>query len=612
MKLSPGRDHERVPREAVRNVRWRLELLADARKDVLLQRGMVSLCRNDLLFWVNAFVWQVDPKQKGLLGLPGPFVLYPFQEEALLRMLSWVERGKDGLLEKSRQMGASWMMLMLFVWLWLFHDWQTFLFISRSEAAVEDATSNSLFWKIDYILRALPDWMKPHALRRRKRFFGNDDRNSSIFGEASTGQANVGGNTTAMGIDEFSQIKEAYEVLHRTSDSTQCRIFNGTHLGVDTAFYELTRRVDLEKLVLHWSQHPIYSRGLYRAECHRLVVLDGAYRFPDDYPFVLDGSPTGGVCPGLRSPWYDEQCRRKGSSRAVAMDLDIDPAGALTQFFDALMIRRLQESYARLPFWEGDIEVDPDLARPKQFTLRVGGPLRLWLHLPRNGNPPLGLYCIGGDISSGQGKTPSVLSIVDATTGQKVGEYVNNQMDPNDLAAVAVALCWAFAGPDGQGAKLGWEVPGPGLTFGKRVLGLGYRSIYWRESIELASPMPTDTPGWVSNKKDKEHLLQEYRNALRSCAFLNPSWDALQECLSFHYNSEGSVKHSGEDTKSSPADARANHGDRVIADAIANMLRVGRKPQDVPEERPESYHPGTWQGRRRLAEMVKSQEEAWL
>jgi len=601
-----------VPRDPGANGDWRRDLLRRCRKDPLLRAGVREACRKDVLFWVNAFVIQVDPKRKGDAGMPSPFVTYPFQDRALPKMLDCVYRGRDLLIEKSRQMGASWMLIMLFTWLWLFHPWQTFLFISRNENAVENEDPNSLFWKLDFILRHLPDWMKPRKFRRRKRFFGNDDLNSFIFGEASTGQANVGGNTTAMGIDEFSQIKEGYEVLHRTSDSTQCRIFNSTHLGLDTAFYELSRRVDMDKLVLHWSEHPVYGAGAYRVEGRTPVPLDRTYQYPADFVFVTDGSPTGGPFPGLRSPWYDEQCKRKGSARAIAMDLDINPSGSVAQFFDALVIRELQQRYARRPFFQGDLEYDEDLARPKRFVPRDGGPLKLWLHLSRDaGMPPLGRYAIGGDLSTGQGATPSVFSVVDRATGEKVGEYASNEVEPSTLAAMAVALCWAFKGPDGAGARLGWELQGPGVAFGKRVVRLGYRHIYYRESVDALNPLPSDNPGWVPNEKTKRLLLEEYRDALQTKRFLNPSWDALEECLAMRYTPSGAVEHSGEQAKNSPADARQNHGDRVIADALAWMLASGREAQRV--EKPErGTHPGSLAGRRALYDAEREREEEWV
>ncbi len=608
MTFSPGTYHLLVKKQAKANVEQRVKMLRACLNNPLARASMIAACRQDLLLWVNLFVWQVDPKRPGVLGMPGPFVTYEFQDRALLKMLGWVERGKDGLLEKSRQMGASWMMLMLFVWLWLFHDWQTFLFISRNEMAVEDKTPNSLFWKIDFLLKHLPDWMTPRQFRRNKKFFGNDDRNSFIFGEASTGKANVGGNTTAMGVDEFSQIDEDYEVLHRTSDATRCRIFNGTHLGLDTAFYELTKRVDMEKLVLHWSEHPVYSAGLYRSSHNKPVILDHNYAFPEGYPFVLDGTPTGGPHPGLRSPWYDDQCRRKGSPRAVAMDLDINPSGSVAQFFDAVVIRRLQEAHCLPAFWEGHLECDPDLARPRRLRAHPGGPFRLWLHLS-DGVPPPGTYFVAADLSSGQGKTPSVMSVV-TERGEKVGEYVTYDVEPTPLAATAVALCWLFKGPGGEGARLAWEVPGPGLAFGTRVVGLGYRNIYYRERLELLTPLPTDIPGWASNTVSKRQLLEEYRDALQSGKFLNRSWEALQECLAFRYTSAGLVEHSGEAARDSPADARLNHGDRVIADALAWRL-AGKRALPREKEAQRSWHPATLEGRRRLAEEAKKGKEVW-
>ncbi len=601
----------RIPKDLKANCALRKALLERCRTDAALRRGLVEACRRDVLFWVDLFVIQVDPKQKGHLGLPSPFVTYPFQEEALPRMLSWVGRGRDGLIEKSRQMGASWMLIMLFTWLWLFRPWQTFLFISRNESAVENEDPNSLFWKLDFILRHLPSWMRPAKFRRRKRFFGNDDKNSFVFGEASTGSANVGGNTTAMGIDEFSQIKEGYEVLHRTSDSTQCRIFNSTHLGLDTAFYELTQRVDLDKLVLHWSEHPVYAAGAYRVTAGKVVPLDPHFEYPADYDFVRDGTPTGGPHPGVRSPWYDEQCKRKGSARAIAMDLDINPSGSVTQVFDALVIQALKEAYCREPLWRGELEYDAQLGRPKAFSPLGSGRLRLWSPLGPGGMPAPARYVVGGDLSTGQGRTPSVLSVVRADTGEKVGEWVSSEVPPLDLAPLAVALCWAFKDQDGRGARLGWEVPGPGLAFGKKVIELGYRDVFYRESIDAVNPSPTDLPGWVNNRPEKRLLLEQYKNALQYRKFLNPSREALLECLSFKYTAEGGVEHTGEAAKNSPADARENHGDRVIADALAWRLCKARSgPRSGPAEAPPA-HPGTLSGRRELWEAERREAGLW-
>jgi len=275
-------------------------------------------------------------------------------------------------------MGATWLLLLVLLWMFLFHPWKKFLCISRNEKAVEDEDPDSLFWKLDFVLGYLPNWLRPR-IKRRKLYYGNEDNGSTITGQASTGKAGVGGRATAMLIDEFSQIEEDYEVLHRTSDTTGCRIFNGTHLGLDTAFYELTCRVDMRKLRMHWSQHPDKRRGMYRYDAQTAkVVTDPTFAYEPDFVFIMDGKE--------RSPWYDEQCVRKGSKRAVAMDLDIDPSGSVSQVFDAVLIQRLKQLTCE-PYWEGDVRYDRDLGRVIELKRRQGGLLKLWCQLDQDGRP---------------------------------------------------------------------------------------------------------------------------------------------------------------------------------------------------------------------------------
>lgn len=594
--LSPGNWHTKVPRGLRQNLLFRRNVLRKG-KEPANQRLFRQACKEDCLFWVNAFVVQFNPRKKGEKAMKvGPFITWPFQEEAVNSqdparpgMLWCIEHDEDLLIEKSREMGASWLMVLVHLWLYLYHDWQKFLFISRSEKAVEDEDPDSLFWKIDFVLDYLPDWSIPGgraALKRRKLFFGNAN-GSSITGEASTGKAGVGGRATSMPIDEFSQIKEDYEVLHRTSDTTGCRIFNGTHRGLDTAFYELSRRVDMKKLVMHWSQHPDKNRGLYRAVEGKVVVLDKSYAFPPDYHFVMDGSPTGGPYPGLRSPWYDKECRRKGDKRAVAMDLDIDPSGSVSQFFDPIAVRVLQETYCTEPRWHGDLLYDPDAGRPLQLTAAPGGPLELWCPLDAQGKPPAGRYAIGSDISTGNGATPSCLSVVNRDTGEKAGQYQNAWIAAESFAALSVALCWLFADEEGNGAAFCWEHHGPGINYGNKVIELGYRNVYYRKAeLGALKQKNSDLPGWIPLPPNKRVTLEEYRAALYARQFLNRSRRALEECLAFKWGDSNNIVHAHE-VNEDPTKARVNHADLAMADALAwKMCKEQRRLTPKPREEP--------------------------
>jgi len=581
--------------------------------DAKARTAFTEMCRQDMLFYVNTFVWQFNPRSQAGLEV-GPFTTWEFQDHALLEMDQCIDLDEDLCIEKSREMGASWMMIILFEYRWHFRPWQKFLLISRNEKAVDDEDPDSLFWKIDFIHSHLPGWLLP-KMRRRRLFFGNDDNGSTITGQASTGKAGVGGRATAMGIDEFSQIEEDFEVLHRTSDTTGCRIFNFTHKGLDTAAFQLTQRVDMRKLNLHWTQHPAKRKGMYRWDTERnhVVNLDQSYQHASDYQFVTDGSPSGGPRPGVRSPWYDNQCRRKGSARAVAMDLDIDPKGSTSQFFDPLVIHVLKQTYGCDPYWRGEIEYDKETGEPKGLTATPGGRLRLWLHPGSKAMLPKAPYCIGGDIGTGSGASPTCLSIGNAGTGEKVGEWVSARVDPHDLAPVAVALAMWFVDEDDQGAELIWETPGPGLTFGKRVLELGYRYIYTRQDeVNPTSPIKAARePGYNTGGtgKAKTMLLEEYRAALSSRQYLNRSVTALDECLNFKYAAAGRVEHGGE-RANDESGASINHGDQTMADALCWRLMRARR-RKVEKEGKEILVTGSLAWRRVLAERGNREARAY-
>ncbi len=486
-------------------------------------------------------------------------------------------------------MGASWMCLIVMLWLWLFESDTKQLCISRNAESVDrKGDSDSLFWKLDYMIERLPAWMRPASWEpkkhRKEMFFENADDRCVITGQASTGKAGVGGRAEIMFIDEFSQIAEATEVRQRTSDTAGARIFNFTFTGIDNEAYRVSREPEFRKLTLHWTQHPEKNRGCYRFNKARSRVEflqpDGSwgtavnwdgYRHVD-YPFVKDGTPTGGPFPGIRSPWYDKQCKRKGDARGVAMDLDINPEGSMSQVFNAVEIHNLIEEYCCPPLWEGDAEVDVDAGRIKRLIRRPGGPLRLWLRLDGHNHPPPGFYGFGCDVATGSGASPSCGSGLNLPTGEKLVEYANAHIDENAYAALMVGLCWLFRTEDGQGARLAWEAAGPGQKFGRKVLDLGYRNVFYRTNPQILNPTgDATTPGWWPTPSGKDLLIREYREALSQRKFLNRSEAAMRETLAFEYNKSSNIEHGGIESDD-PSGGRVNHGDRVIADGLAWML----------------------------------------
>lgn len=568
--LSPGEWHRSVPRGVDENLQFRIALRKRAQSKPGFQKSLIEMCRQDLLFYVNGFVFTYDPRTR-LKSLP--FVTWPIQDRAFPTILDCIEHGQDLVIEKSRDMGASWMSLIVMEWLWHFHPGNSFLMVSRKEDLVDaPGDPDSLFWKVDFVHKHLPRWLKPET-DRRKLHFGNMGNGSTIDGESTTAAAGVGGRRTAMFIDEFSRIEEGYHLLAGTADTTQCRIFNFTPWGTSNAAYKLARRDDVRKLRLHWKDHPEKARGLYQYDERqaKVVVLDHAFSHGPEFNFVLDGK--------LRSPWYDAECKRRNNDREVAQMLDIDYQGSAYQFFDKAMIVTLQATYGEDPWWEGDITFDPDTGRPRSLVKAKGGPLKLWCHLVDD-KPVPGRYGAGADLSAGTGATNSCLSIASARTGEKVAEYASPYLRPEQMALRAVALCWLFKDDLGNGAAFAWEQQGPGIVFGKRMIELGYRNIFYRKNeLKMGGPQSMDVPGWFPSNDNKRLLLEEYREALSSRKYLNRNSTALEECLFFIHTPQGKVEHSQEEHGFSdvtgerdPSGARVNHGDRVIADSLSWMM----------------------------------------
>lgn len=530
-------------------------------------------CKNDILFYVNMFVYTYDPRLKRRPVIP--MVTYPYQDEALLELVEAVG-SNDELIEKSRDMGATWLCLIAIDWHFLFHEMQTFLCVSRKEEIVDKkGDPDCLFWKIDLMHKWLPKIMLPR-ITRNKLHFQNDDNGSTIDGSSTTGDVGRGGRRTAVFLDEFASVEDGTSVLKATRDMTTCRLFNSTPKGTNNAFYDMVK-TNVKKLRFHWTQHPVKARGLYRSEHGRPVIVDKDYKFPDGYQFITDGK--------WRSPWYDLQCERAAHPMEIAQELDIDYLGSAFQFFDPKVIDTVMKEDVREPFDTGELVIDDQTVEPIEFESFRGGHLLLWLNVGLTSHVPSDhRYVIASDIGVGTGASNSATVVYDKTTREKVAEYAHANLKPHEYAKLMVGLARWF-----NGAFMIWEANGPGRIFGDTVLELGYRNIYYKENDKSVSRKRTDVPGWYSTKESKLSLLGEYRRALSGRMVTNRSQDAVKECLQFVFLPDNTVAHAESSHDLDPTGARDNHADRVIADALAWRVIKGGYSETHQEKKIPPY-----------------------
>lgn len=546
------------------NLRLRRRLLEACRGSERVRDAVFTMCSRDILFWVNLFCWTYDPRN---LGNPGsvahrrlpktiPFVTFEYQDDAL-RLLQWcVMNGVDGLIEKSRDMGASWVFVMVFDWFFLFRRMSTFLMVSRKEDLVDKKEDpDSLFWKLDFLHESMPQWMVPE-ISRQKLHFRNNVLGGTIDGESTTGDVGRGGRRTAIALDEFAAVPddESQGVINATNDATDCRIFNSTPKGVGNAYHQQTRRDDIVRIRMHWSQHPHKRDGLYYCEKGKCPL-----------------HPEGGQ---PHSKWYDRECRRRGwNSTAIAQELDIDYSRAGGTFFSGPLIEELVTATSRYRLFEGELEYDAALAAPQRFVPVAGGSLRMWVVPDVSGNVPQSEYAIGCDIAEGTGASFSCASVVSLRTGEKVAEYTNPLLKPYQFAALVVSLARRFVDERGVPAFLIWEANGPGREFGDHIVKrLGYTRVWHRP--RMANSIRSKFPGWQSTADEKIALFGAYRRSLAERLFVNRSAPALKETVKYVTNDNGVPEYRGAMDMNRVG---SSHGDVVVADALANKVLEERK-----------------------------------
>jgi hypothetical protein len=610
--------------EEAANLRFRERVYKAAEGNELVQALLWEMCRKDIVFYAASMVWQVNPNAiKGEKDV-GPFIPWPYQIKAIRTILSGVENRKDKKWPKSRETGASWVNLIIDDWLCRFYDHKEVITMSRDEASVDKPQDrSSLFGKLDFLQEFLPDWLDGQAsgmVERRHLSFHYLRTSSSNHGTTSTTKAGVGSRATKMTIDEFGEFEgdKGQGVFDATRDTSHCRIFVGTHKSTDAFFNTLCydpKHADIERIDAHWSQHPHKNRGLYRYNegKNEIEYLDpnfhsGKYHYPPDFVPLKTSEPLGGPFPGLRSPWYDAECKGR-TERGVRMNLDIDPQGASSLAYSPFFIRTLQSKYASDPLWTGSL-LYTKKGQPVELIEKADGPIRMWVHPKGKCEVPL-MKCGGGvDHSLGMGHSPTCVSFANMQTGQKVMEFVSNKIKPIPSAALIHALCVLF-----HNVKLAWEIPGPGLTFGEAFLELGYRNVWVRPSSVdslYQSGSGQMKVGWVANKANKRDLHEQYCSALESRRFLNPSRWALEECLNFVY-ADGTVEYKNRGVVDQ-SDDNVFHGDIVVADALAYLV-IKDEIQDAQEQskkiEDELKKMQTLQHRMWLHQQEEVEEEVW-
>lgn len=578
--------YDMVPKDVDANLRFRQSVLEYGGSGEAAARELAMMCSRDILFYINTFLWLFEARddQRPVI----PFVTFEVQDEVLLAIDEAI--GKHDLcMDKSRDEGATYMCMAALLRRWHFREMFAGGCVSRTEDDVDKpGDPKSLYWRLDFFLEHMPKWLLPQYKRTQMRL-ENLENGSTIIGASTTGNMFRGGRLAAMLIDEYAAFDAGtdYKALYSTQAVTPCRLFNSTVQGTGNAYYEVREMPSIKKVILDWKRDPRKNVGLYTSLGGKLELIDEAYWLDDPeragaYKFVLDGK--------TRSPWYDDECARTPIPQLIAQEIDRDAQASGFQFFGKEATDTHERLYARVPMQEGSLEYDPETCQPLEFRDEVDGLLKLWCNLTAHGTPSRDrTYVVGADVSAGTGASNSCLTVFDTQTGEQVAEFTTPHMEPDDLAEMASAVGWWFCDSGGAPAMIIGESNG-GLDqqFHKRLIYLSYPGLFYRRDERKVGAVVSDIPGWASSAGNKVELLKEFSRALRTSECILHSPSCIEELREYVWFPDQTVGHARSRNRIDPSGARTNHGDQVMAAALAWRVAHGQiaATEKTPEIRP--------------------------
>ena len=273
---------------------WRAEKINEIRKNPEILPVLKQYYRNYPGQFITDWGCTSDPRNVER-GLPAvlPFLLFPRQQEWIdWAVAKWKNR-ENGIAEKSRDMGLSWLSVAFACTLCLFHEGIAIGFGSRKEEYVDKrGDPKSIIEKARQFMNLLPQEFRPgwddrkHAPHMRVTF---PHTGAIISGEAGDGIGR-GDRKSIYFVDEAAFLPRPELVEASLSQTTNCRIDISTPHGSNNPFARKRHGGKLDVFTFHWRDDPRKDDEWYKKECEDIdnpVVI--AQEIDLDYSASMEG-----------------------------------------------------------------------------------------------------------------------------------------------------------------------------------------------------------------------------------------------------------------------------------------------------------------------------------
>lgn len=226
-------------------------------------------CSKFINHWLDTY----DPRNAGSrTKIPKmPFIMFERQEQMVNFLLAMLSGEENGLIEKARDMGATWVCCAVSVWLWLFWEGAAIGWGSRKEPLVDKiGDPDSIFEKMRMLIRGLPQEFLPAGFNEKDHMLSmrivNPENGSTITGEVGD-NIGRGGRKLIYFKDESAHYERPEKIEAALGDNTRVQIDISSVNGLGNVFH---RRREAGKeweggpaienvtnvFIMDWRDHP--------------------------------------------------------------------------------------------------------------------------------------------------------------------------------------------------------------------------------------------------------------------------------------------------------------------------------------------------------------------
>ncbi len=288
---------------------------------------------SDPVAFIEDFCFTFDPRKAGAGGLAAmPFKLFDRQKELVIFFDQLLKNESAGLVEKARDMGATWVAVAFAVWIWLYKPGASIGFGSRKELLVDRlGDMDSIFEKIRWTVSMLPGFILPKGFdaKQHSSFMKllNPANDASITGEAGN-NIGRGGRKLIFFKDESAHYENPKLIEAALLDNTNVQVDISSVNGTGNVFHKrrtsgvlwdgsIADKQKTQVFIMDWRDHPGKDQAWYdarkaRAEADGLLA-EHAQEVDRDYSSAVLGTI-------IKSEWIQ-------AAIGLAQDFDLDTSG---------------------------------------------------------------------------------------------------------------------------------------------------------------------------------------------------------------------------------------------------------------------------------------------